>query len=201
MSQDFIKMKGAVDGVKIYVLNNADIMDIIINLNEKLDEWRNFFSGAICNIYIIGREFSSSDKVRIETIINTHLPLCNVIYGEPAYMSKHAVNKAIKSSNDKIERGLHDFNEKLSYETDAVTNDNSHDNKDSHKLSEFSELDKIILKWDEERQFVRKHADMVVRKWDKEYKKTMKMTINCNFVIIAFFKQLKGCIYLHIPNL
>ena len=171
MSQDFIKMKGAVDGVKIYVLNNADIMDIIINLNEKLDEWRNFFSGAICNIYIIGREFSSSDKVRIETIINTHLPLCNVIYGEPAYMSKHAVNKAIKSSNDKIERGLHDFNEKLSYETDAVTNDNSHDNKDSHKLSEFSELDKIILKWDEERQFVRKHADMVVRKWDKEYKK------------------------------
>ena len=86
-------------------------------------------------------------------------------------MSKHAVNKAIKSSNDKIERGLHDFNEKLSYETDAVTNDNSHDNKDSHKLSELSELDKIILKWDEERQFVRKHADMVVRKWDKEYKK------------------------------
>lgn len=79
---DLVRLKGTGDGVKIYLSAGEDISLIIHALHNKLDEFRKFFGNGHCNIYIIGRELSSSDKMRIEAIITAMLPESTVNYGE-----------------------------------------------------------------------------------------------------------------------
>lgn len=77
-----VKLKGTGDGVKIYLSPDGDMALITHALHDKLDEFRKFFGSGHCNIYIIGRELSSSDKVRLEAIVSAMLPESTVNYGE-----------------------------------------------------------------------------------------------------------------------
>lgn len=79
---DLVRLKGTGDGVKIYLSPTEEFPLIIQALHSKLDEFRKFFGSGHCNIYIIGRELSSSDKMRIEAIVSAMLPESSVNYGE-----------------------------------------------------------------------------------------------------------------------
>jgi septum site-determining protein MinC len=79
---ELVKLKGTGDGVKIYLSAEEEISLIMHALHDKLDEFRKFFGSGHCNIYIIGRELSLSDKMRIEAVVKAMLPESTVNYGE-----------------------------------------------------------------------------------------------------------------------
>lgn len=79
---DLVRLKGTGDGVKIYLSPTEEFSLIINALYNKLGEFRKFFGSGHCNIYIIGRELSTSDKMRIEAIVTAMLPESAVNYGE-----------------------------------------------------------------------------------------------------------------------
>lgn len=79
---DLVKLKGTGDGVKIYLSAEEEISLVMHALHDKLDEFRKFFGSGHCNIYIIGRELSKSDKMRLESVVKTMLPESTVNYGE-----------------------------------------------------------------------------------------------------------------------
>lgn len=79
---DLVRLKGTGDGVKIYLSPTEKFSDIIHALHNKLDEFRKFFGSGHCNIYIIGRELSASDKMRLEAVVTAMLPESTVNYGE-----------------------------------------------------------------------------------------------------------------------
>lgn len=79
---ELVKLKGTGDGVKIYLSANEEISLIMHALHDKLDEFRKFFGSGHCNIYIIGREMSRSDRMRLEAVIKAMLPESTVNYGE-----------------------------------------------------------------------------------------------------------------------
>lgn len=79
---ELVRLKGTGDGVKIYLSPTEDISLIIRALHDKLGEFRRFFGNGHCNIYIIGRELSPSDKMRLEAIITAMLPESTVNYGD-----------------------------------------------------------------------------------------------------------------------
>lgn len=74
-----IALKGCRDGVRIIVSPDADIREVLDSLHEKIREYKSFFKGS-CDIIITGREFSSSDKLRINSILSTILPECAIKY-------------------------------------------------------------------------------------------------------------------------
>lgn len=96
MEKELIKLKGTIDGVKIYLDSDGLIADIITSLYEKLRQFRKFFGDGHCNIYFVGRELSASDKMRLEAVVSAMLPESTVNYGE---------RKRITSEND-IEKTL-----------------------------------------------------------------------------------------------
>lgn len=96
MENELIKLKGTIDGVKIYLDSDGLIADIITSLYEKLRQFRKFFGDGHCNIYFVGRELSASDKMRLEAVVSAMLPESTVNYGE---------RKRITSEND-IEKTL-----------------------------------------------------------------------------------------------
>lgn len=79
---DLVRLKGTGDGVKIYFSPDEEFSVIIQALHGKLDEFRRFFGSGHCNIYIIGREMSASDKMRLEAIVTAMLPESTINYGE-----------------------------------------------------------------------------------------------------------------------
>lgn len=78
-----IALKGCREGVKVLISRDADIRDVLDSLHEKAREYKSFFKGT-CNIIITGREFSHSDKLRINSIMSTILPGCPITYEEKA---------------------------------------------------------------------------------------------------------------------
>ena len=82
MENELIKLKGTIDGVKIYLSDTSDISDIITSLYEKLRQFRKFFGDGHCNIYFVGRELTTSDKMRLEAVAGAMLPESSVNYGE-----------------------------------------------------------------------------------------------------------------------
>lgn len=79
---ELVKLKGTGDGVKIYLSSDEEISAVMRALHDKLDAFRKFFGSGHCNIYIIGRELSDSDKMRLESIVSAMLPESTVNYGE-----------------------------------------------------------------------------------------------------------------------
>lgn len=79
---DLVRLKGTGDGVKIYLSPAEEFSLITQALHDKLDEFRRFFGSGHCNIYIIGRELSISDKMRLEAVVSAMLPESTVNYGE-----------------------------------------------------------------------------------------------------------------------
>lgn len=82
MEKELIKLKGSVDGVKIYLDGESRISDIITSLYEKLKQFRKFFGDGHCNIYFVGRSLTSSDQIRLEAVVSAMLPESTVHYGE-----------------------------------------------------------------------------------------------------------------------
>ncbi len=82
MEKELIKLKGTIDGVKIYLDADSPISDIINSLYEKLRQFRKFFGDGHCNIYFVGRELTASDKMRLEAVAGAMLPESTVNYGE-----------------------------------------------------------------------------------------------------------------------
>lgn len=82
MEKELIKLKGTIDGVKIYLDEKGGISDIITSLYEKLRQFRKFFGDGHCNIYFVGRELEASDKMRLEAVVTAMLPESSVNYGE-----------------------------------------------------------------------------------------------------------------------
>lgn len=82
MENEIIRLKGTGDGVKIYLSENVDFSEIILNLRRRLEEFRRFFGNGHCNIYIIGKNLDKSDKLRLEAVISSMLSESNIYYGE-----------------------------------------------------------------------------------------------------------------------
>lgn len=82
MEKEIIKLKGAGDGVKIYLDGTADISEIIGVLKQKLEEFRRFFGNGHCNIYFLGRVLEKSDILRLESLVMSMLPESTVNFGE-----------------------------------------------------------------------------------------------------------------------
>lgn len=82
LEKELIKLKGSIDGVKIYLDAGGEISDIISSLYERLRQFRKFFGDGHCNIYFVGRELSASDKMRLEAVVSAMLPEGTVNYGD-----------------------------------------------------------------------------------------------------------------------
>ena len=78
---EHLLLKGTAQGVKMILNENSSIMEILEALHEKVRSSRNFFKGK-CNVIICGRELSSSDKIRIISVMRTVLPEAEVIFGD-----------------------------------------------------------------------------------------------------------------------
>lgn len=85
---EIIKLKGAGDGVKIYLSSGYGISEITRALYNKLDEYRKFFGSGKCNIYFIGDNISDTDKLRLEAVSKAMLPEATVNYGEKKFLKK-----------------------------------------------------------------------------------------------------------------
>ncbi len=88
LEKELIKLKGTIDGVKIYIDSESGISDIITSLYEKLRQFRKFFGDGHCNIYFVGRELTASDKMRLEAVVSAMLPESTVNYGERKKLSE-----------------------------------------------------------------------------------------------------------------
>ena len=82
MEKELIKLKGTADGVKIYLDSECEFSKLMNSLYEKIRQFRKFFGGGRCNIYVVGRELSTSDKMRLDAVITAMLPECEINYGE-----------------------------------------------------------------------------------------------------------------------
>ena len=74
MEKELIKLKGTADGVKIYLDSECEFSKLMNSLYEKIRQFRKFFGGGRCNIYVVGRELSTSDKMRLDAVITAMLP-------------------------------------------------------------------------------------------------------------------------------
>lgn len=96
---EIIKLKGAGDGIKIYLSSDYGINDITHALYNKLDEYRKFFGNGKCNIYFIGDNISDTDKLRLEAVSKAMLPEATVNYGEKTFLKK--IEKLMERDKDK----------------------------------------------------------------------------------------------------
>lgn len=99
MKKEIIKLKGTIDGVKIYLDANSEISVIITSLYEKLRQFRTFFGDGHCNIYFAGRELTASDKMRLEAVVSAMLPESNINYGERKRLGND-IEETLKLPND-----------------------------------------------------------------------------------------------------
>lgn len=100
MSDEMIKLKGAGDGVRIYLSNDESMSVLIKALHSKLDSFRKFFGSGHCNIYFMGREFTKSDRLRLESIAKTMLPEGNVSFGERKHFSEPVLTVMEEAKKD-----------------------------------------------------------------------------------------------------
>ena len=91
MEKEIIKLKGAGDGVRIYLDASSSISDISNSLYDKLRQFRKFFGDGHCNIYFAGRPLTDSDKMRLEAIVKAMLPESTINYGEHRRIEKENV--------------------------------------------------------------------------------------------------------------
>lgn len=104
MEKELIKLKGTIDGVKIYLDSEGRISDIITSLYEKLRQFRKFFGDGHCNIYFVGRELEVSDKMRLEAVVSAMLPESSVNYGERKRVStENEIEKTLELTKEDIQ--------------------------------------------------------------------------------------------------
>ncbi len=88
--KEAIALKGCREGVRIIISPDADIREILDSLHAKAREYKSFFKGT-CNVIVTGREFSQSDKLRINSVMSAILPDSPVSYeAEPVITEQKA---------------------------------------------------------------------------------------------------------------
>lgn len=118
MEKELIKLKGTIDGVKIYLDSEGNISDIITSLYEKLRQFRKFFGDGHCNIYFVGRPLEASDKMRLEAVVSAMLPESSVNYGDRKRVAAGAeIEKTLELPKEEIENAK--AGEKLRAEAEA----------------------------------------------------------------------------------
>ncbi len=112
MEKEIIKLKGTIDGVKIYLDADCSVSDITASLYEKLRRFRSFFGDGHCNIYFVGRELTASDKMRLEAIVSAMLPESAINYGERKRVkSEDYKEQTLKLPDDLTEKQSADADE------------------------------------------------------------------------------------------
>ncbi len=123
LEKELIKLKGTIDGIKIYLDAECSISDITNSLYEKLRQFRKFFGDGHCNIYFAGRNLEASDKMRLEAVVTAMLPESTVNYGE---------RKKVREADD-IERTL-----KLPNDIEESKEEENADDSSFEKIKEVS---------------------------------------------------------------
>lgn len=104
MEKELIKLKGTIDGVKIYLDSEGQISDIITSLYDRLRQFRKFFGDGHCNIYFVGRPLTPSDKMRLEAVVSAMLPEGSVNYGERKRVSsENEVEKTLELTEEALQ--------------------------------------------------------------------------------------------------
>lgn len=135
MEKELIKLKGTADGVKIYIDGECEFSKLMNSLYEKIRQFRKFFGGGHCNIYIVGRELSISDKMRLDAVITAMLPESVINYGE---------RKVIKAENS-LEETLELPKEILQEDTEEIHNEIETENDDViEKETELEEIKEVV---------------------------------------------------------
>lgn len=90
--KEAIALKGCREGVRVIISPDSDIREVLDSLHTKAREYKSFFKGT-CNVIVTGREFSQSDKLRINSVMSTILPGCPVSYeAEPVLREEKVKN-------------------------------------------------------------------------------------------------------------
>ncbi len=183
---EMVILKGTFDGIRIYIGAQAPIMDAVKELNDKLKQSRSFFDGAKCNIYVLGREFSASDKLRLETVISAHLPFCDVYFGKEQAVKTHKKHDESKERLEQTEdkqpkRQDADAEAAEAVEADKAAEadeaaeaddaDEAADAEEEPAQEPESEFDRILRRWDDERDEAKNRTEQITRKWDAEHER------------------------------
>ena len=134
MEEDLIKLKGTADGVKIYLDSECEFSKLMNSLYEKIRQFRKFFGGGRCNIYVVGRELSTSDKMRLDAVITAMLPECEINYGE---------RKVIKAE-DSFEETLELPKELLQENTEEIHNESEEVREIAEEETELEEIKEVV---------------------------------------------------------
>ncbi len=76
--RELVAFKGMVDGVRINLDEDAQIFELLDELEKKIRESKAFFGDGDCRISFGGRHLSSGEKQRLEELAKKLLPLCRV---------------------------------------------------------------------------------------------------------------------------
>mgnify|MGYP003218743585 CR=1 FL=1 len=134
MEKELIKLKGTADGVKIYLDSECEFSKLMNSLYEKIRQFRKFFGGGRCNIYVVGRELSTSDKMRLDAVITAMLPECEINYGE---------RKVIKAE-DSFEETLELPKELLQENTEEIHNESEEVREIAEEETELEEIKEVV---------------------------------------------------------
>lgn len=96
-----IAIKGCREGLRIMVSRDAGIREILDSLHEKAREHKSFFKGT-CNVIVTGREFSQTDKLRIDSIMSSILPGCPVSYETTPIEREESVRSISKRTREQM---------------------------------------------------------------------------------------------------
>ncbi|MBP3360992.1 MAG: hypothetical protein J6N52_09080 [Clostridia bacterium] len=79
--KDAVIFKGTAQGLKMIIDDKTPVMEILEAVREKIKASAGFFKGD-CDIYVVGRELNSSDKIRVTSVMQTLYPEAKVIFGD-----------------------------------------------------------------------------------------------------------------------
>lgn len=119
MDKELVKIKGTGDGIKIYLDAVAPISDITTTLYDVLGRYRQFFSGGSCNVYVTGRELSTSDKMRFEAMIKASLPKCTIDFGDGSVSTERSEERTLELPPDFEEKAREEAEEGERFKLEA----------------------------------------------------------------------------------
>lgn len=82
MKNELVSFKGMGDGVRINIDENAQVYEVIAELERKLIESKSFFGDGNCRIRFGRRRFTPGEKQRFETLTKSLLPLARISFDE-----------------------------------------------------------------------------------------------------------------------
>lgn len=90
--KELVQLKGSGDGIRIILSEHDEFSAILNEIYDKIRSQRKFFKG-VCNVYIMGREITHPDKLRINCVLKSLIPECSIFYGENKISKKESYNK------------------------------------------------------------------------------------------------------------